>query len=194
MTTAGEHSMDFRDEIARFFELAHSAICSEDQFLARTMEAAERDHGFYRDYHHGISALFETTLVHLVVHRLLADDFPMQARWEDAYPGSGRRVDLVLEAPDRRKVAIEFKFWRMDDASDLVRDVEKLALLPADYVRRLLFAIWREPEPTDVNLRWLETEKGFKVIGTKRFPTHFRSPKGTTASCMMALLERPSST
>lgn len=180
---------EFDTEIKRFFHIACEAIREEDQFLRQKMRHAEAAFGFYSDYHHGVSALFETTLVHLVVRKLLAADFPMAARWEDAYPGTLRRVDLVLQDRHERKAAIEFKFWKTDDASDLLADKAKLATLPGAAYRRLLFAVWREPENEQANLRWLESEKRFKCIACETFPTHFRGRGRDDWTCVMALLE-----
>lgn len=182
--------MTLNTEIEQFFKLACDAIRSENEFLSEKLLQGEQEHGFYRDYHHGISALVEATLVFLVVRKLLAADFPMEVRWEDASPGGQQGVDLVLADKDRNMVAIEFKFWKMDDASDLLADSRRLASLsPSKYVRRLVFAIWREAEAPTASLRWLD-EQGLKAIAHDTFSTHFRSARGRTDwICTLALLE-----
>jgi hypothetical protein len=96
----------------------------------------------------------------------------------------------VLADKDRNLVAIEFKFWKMDDASDLLADSRRLvSLSPSKYVRRFVFAIWREAEGPTARLRWLE-EQGMKAIAHETFSTHFRGACGRTDwICTLALLE-----
>jgi hypothetical protein len=152
------------------------------------MGKAENERGFYSDYHHGISMLFETTLVYVVVRKLLERNFPMEARWEDGYPSSRQLVDLVLADQGEKRIAIECKFWKTDDARDLKADAAKLAGAPDSCVR-LLLTIWREPDDPEVNLKWLG-ENGFKPLHHRTFKTHFRGRRGKDSwTGVIALLE-----
>lgn len=192
--------VELQAEIDEFFKLACSALEDEDDFLSSRMDAANRNHrfhedhdqGFYEDYHRGVEILFETTLVYLVVRRLLGSSFPMEARWEDAYPGGRKQVDLVLRDQANRRVAIEFKKWTIDPATPLFEDARKLDGLEAD--RRILFVITREAtgaDPKDIP-EGVEAE-GFRVLRHHRFPTRFRAAKDGRHTWLLMLLERLSS-
>jgi hypothetical protein len=164
--------------IDKFFEIATDALKKEDVFLAERLAFCETA-GFYRDYHQGISFLFETTLIYLIFRELLANDFPRrencEVRWEDPYPNNAsKKVDLLLKPSSPLPEAfVEAKIWRKEFGEDLKSDIDKMKELPTES-RRFMLVFWWDPTDGNTNLKWLKSELPVKTIHSNLFHTKMR--------------------
>lgn len=174
-----------------FFSAAASALQREDRELRQALQRRVQESGTHSDYHQGISILFETTLVYLIFRELLDTKFPLEARWEDPYPGSSKAADLVLvDRASRRKAVVEVKLWKQARAEDLDADFMKMAALPSDYIHRLVLAVWWDNEDGDANLLWLQNKPGYRLLDSFRFDTYRRDGAALVKkTAVLALLD-----
>ena len=76
----------------------------------------------------GVSCLFETTYVYLIIKQLLKNRFPLLLSWEHPYNNnSSSKVDLALLDIDKSVDSfIEFKIWKSEDGSEIKLDIKKI--------------------------------------------------------------------
>lgn len=90
--------MDVQDEcIDKFFLTAKSALEQENNLLEKYFSLCKEDLGLYKNRHHGFWILFETTMAYLTYRELLKKDFPLEVEWEEPYPKSQKKADLMLK-------------------------------------------------------------------------------------------------
>jgi hypothetical protein len=153
---------DFDSHMDRFFHAATEALKMENDFLEKHFSSCERNLGFYKDTHHGISILSERTMVYFVFRELLRTEFPYEVEWEKPYPNSSAIADLVLTQDEDEKAYIEceigtIEHWKKQKAKDIKTDLTKLNVLPQE-IRGFVFAVWFGKEDGLENLNWLRRE------------------------------------
>jgi hypothetical protein len=199
----------------QFFSAATDALKGENNLLEQYFSNCERDLRLYRKNHHGITILFETTMVYFVFRELLKRQFPYEVGWEKRYPKSQSTADLVLvrkrdeedegsvrEQDKADEAYIEFKVgkiknWKKQEAKGIKSDLTKMNTF-AKESRRFVFAIWYSKEDGLEDLNWLKevckgvcTLQQIKPGHYERFPTMFRSKHGELEEWQvhLALLE-----
>lgn len=182
----------------RFFAITLEALEEENRFLMNNFSKTN----LYDKWHHGLSFLFETTLVYLVFRKLLEKDFPFEVIWEDSYTQMhSLKSDLTIVHSEalKDKIYIEFKIWRKETAEDIEADLIKLSPLIKKGERCFEFVLWRARKgEEETHLNYLENQKIFKdqlylnTIECKHFDTKFVDNKlleQITMSYMVALFE-----
>lgn len=108
-----------------FFRSMCQALIAEDRQLRSLFDA----NGLrYTQQHNGIGCLYETTMVYVVLKRLLSEQFPLKVSWEHPYPGQPTlHSDLaLLDDNNNLDSLVEFKIWLSEDGSEVRSDVLKL--------------------------------------------------------------------
>ena len=157
---------NLNEYIDQFFFTAASVLEQENRFLQEHFSACEREQGFYKNWHHGIPPLFETTMVYLVFRELLKTRFPLEIEWEGPYPHSKTmKADLIIKESRIPRVYIEFKIWKDQKAKDVKSDIAKLKTLPENF-RGFIFVIWYEKGDGSGPLNWLQEELSLQLNKT----------------------------
>lgn len=178
----------------RFFTIAFEALDEENKFLKNNLSKTN----LYDKWHHGLSFLFETTLVYLIFRKLLEKNFPYEVIWEDSYTHvRSLKADLALEHSEG-KIYIEFKIWNKENAEDIETDLVKLYPLIKQGNRCFEFIVWRANKgEEEIHLNYLINESRFNYglqlqkFECNHFETGFidKQKKQTPMTYMVALFE-----
>ena len=107
-----------------FFRSMCQALIAEDQQLRSLFDANAPK---YTQQHKGIGCLYETTMVYVVLKRLLSEKFPLTVSWEHPYPGHPTlHSDLAFLDDNHLDSLVEFKIWLSEDGNEIRSDVLKL--------------------------------------------------------------------
>lgn len=111
--------------INSFFNSAFEAILYEENELNRLFKS---NRIYYKNNHHGVCNLYETTFVYLIFKELLRKNYPFTVYWEYPYPSNTKNhCDLALLKEDGTLDSlIEFKIWMKNDDNSIKNDVLKL--------------------------------------------------------------------
>ena len=105
-----------------FFNSFYNGLKNEDELLRNLcVQNAPR----YDSQHNGISFLYETTMVYIVLKQLMKDKFPLTVDWEHPYPCNGalKAVIGLLDTKRRLDSLVEFKIWTSEDGKEVSHDV-----------------------------------------------------------------------
>lgn len=107
-----------------FFDSFYRGLKKEDELL-RIL--CEKNGVLYKYQHNGISFLYETTMVYVVLKQLMEDRFPLTADWECPYTcNPSLKADLgMLNEVRQVDSLVEFKIWTSEDGCEVRHDVEK---------------------------------------------------------------------
>lgn len=154
------------DHLSAFVSLAAGALAREDALLRGYLDSAAEEFGFYNDWPHGMTVLYERVLVYLIVRELIGSRFPLQIGWEQSYPGSpDRHADLAINVNGKMQACIECKVWLREDGGDIKGDLDKMAALPSDVRRFILVVLWNDrPEQIEDNVQWLHDTFGLRKV------------------------------
>lgn len=111
--------------INQFFNAAYDSIQREEKELN---DLFNLNKDYYKNNHHGVCNLYETTFVYLIFKQLLRENYPFTVYWEYPYPSNKKlHCDLALLNKDGTlNSLIEFKIWTKDDDIEIKNDVKKL--------------------------------------------------------------------
>ena len=109
---------------SKFFESFYNGLKSEDELLKNL---CEQNFPRYAKQHNGISFLYETTMVYVVLKQLMKDKFPLTVSWEHPYPHNGAlKADIgLLDENGQVDSLVEFKIWTSEDGKEVTHDVDK---------------------------------------------------------------------
>lgn len=109
---------------SKFFESFYDALKSEDELLR---SLCEQNTPRYENQHNGISFLYETTMVYVVLKQLMKDRFPLTVSWEHSYPHKkSLKADIgLLDANGQVDSLVEFKIWTSENGKEVRHDVIK---------------------------------------------------------------------
>ena len=107
-----------------FFDSFYNGLKNEDEILRRL---CEQNAPRYDGQHNGISFLYETTMVYVVLKQLMKDEFPLTVDWEHPYPcNSALKADIgLLDAEKQVDSLVEFKIWTSEYGKEVKHDVDK---------------------------------------------------------------------
>lgn len=108
----------------KFFESFYNGLKNEDELLR---SLCEQNFPRYNNQHNGISFLYETTMVYIVLKQLMKDQFPLTASWEHSYPNKrSKKADIgLLDENGQVDSLVEFKIWTSEDGKEVTHDVDK---------------------------------------------------------------------
>jgi hypothetical protein len=111
--------------INKFFDAAYEAVKKEEKEL-NDLFALNKE--YYKNNHHGVCNLYETTFVYLIFKELMREEYPFTVYWEYPYNTNKKlHCDLALLNKDGTLDSlIEFKIWARDDDSEIKNDIKKL--------------------------------------------------------------------
>lgn len=111
--------------IQTFFNATVNAIQTEEQEL-NLLFATNKD--LYKNHHHGVCNLYETTFVYLVMKELLKQNYSFTCYWEYPYPNNNAyHSDLaILDHEGELKALVEFKLWTQEHDRVIKSDILKL--------------------------------------------------------------------
>ncbi len=186
----------FEQHLKEFVEFSTSALQTEDEFLRKAFsQYVNTQH--YGDWPHGITILFETTLVYFIFRELLSRKFPLEVLWEHEYPSNrSLKADLALRdirgGMLKEQAFLEFKIWKSDTTEEISTDIKKLKDNLGDYkeapTQAFVFIFWWEPEQNEEdNLKWLENELGIDLFKSSSFRTKWKGSSYRMAT--LALFE-----
>lgn len=107
-----------------FFDSFYNGLKNEDELLRRL---CEQNAPRYDNQHNGISFLYETTMVYVVLKQLMKDEFPFTVDWEYPYPcNNALKADIgLLDAEKQVDSLVEFKIWTSEHGKEVKHDVDK---------------------------------------------------------------------
>lgn len=149
---------------------AAAALAKEDALLRGYLDACTEAYGFYKDWPHGVTALYEQLLVYVIVRELLGTRFPFEIGWEHPYPGAPRtKADLFIKVNGQMRGCIESKVWFTEHATEIKSDLDKMAILPPDVRRFVLVFFWNETlQQIQDNVEWLRSTLGLRPFPRRR--------------------------
>lgn len=155
-----------------FFKSVVQAVVSEEEELNNLFVNNSEKYKTFLPY--GVSCLFETTYVYIIIKQLLKNKFPLLSSWEHPYPSNNNlKADLAL-LNDKNDINsfVEFKIWESEDAQEIKSDIDKL--VQEIKVRdKYIVAIEYNSEHIDENEKFLEEKFGLEVIYKTRLITSF---------------------
>lgn len=159
--------------INTFFDAAIEAIKKEEKELNDLFSGNK---GFYKNHHHGVCNLYETTFVYLIFKELLRRKFPHMVYWEYPYPGNtGLHSDIaILDKDQNLEALIEFKIWMEDDDRRIRADVDKLQKVKD--AKKFVFVIGYGGD-IEENDRYLKRNPQLQLFNKKGLMTTFYKTK-----------------
>ena len=146
-----------------FFKSVVQAVVNEEEELNNLFANNSEKYKTLLPY--GVSCLFETTYVYIIIKQLLKNKFPLLASWEHPYPSNNSlKADLAL-LNDKNDISsfVEFKIWESEDAKEIKSDIDKL--LQETKVRdKYIVAIEYNSECINENDKFLKEELKLDVI------------------------------
>ena len=148
-----------------FFKLLIEAIVQEENELNKLFDNNNEKYQNFLPY--GVSCLFETTYVYIIIKQLLRNKFPLFISWEHPYSNdTSKKADLALlddVAPNEIiNSFIEFKIWKSEDGKEIKEDIEKLKQING--IDKYIVAIEYNSENFIGNVEFLEKTCGLKII------------------------------
>lgn len=152
--------------LSAFVSLAAGALAREDALLRGYLDAGTEEFGFYKDWPHGVTSLYERVLVYLIARELIGSRFPLQIGWEQPYPGMpDRHADLSIKVNGEMRACIECKVWLREDGGEIKGDLDKMTALPPGVRRFVLVLFWNDSqEQIRENVEWLRDTFGLQPV------------------------------
>lgn len=153
-------------QLSALVSIAAGALAKEDALLRGYLDACTEEFGFYKDWSHGVTLLYERVLVYLMVRELIGSRFPLHIGWEQSYQGiPDRHADLCINVDGKMRACIECKVWLREDAGEIKADLDKMAVLSSDVRRLILIVFWNESEQQIWdNVKWLRDTFGLQPV------------------------------
>lgn len=164
MVRHGDQTLD--TQLSALVSSAAAAVAKEDALLRGYLDACTEEFGFYKEWPHGVTCLYEQSLVYVIIRELLGSRFPYEVGWEQPYPGApGVRADLCIKVDGQMRACIECKVWLREDAAEIKHDLDKMTVLPPDVRRFVLVLFWNETlQQIRDNVEWLCSTFGLKPV------------------------------
>lgn len=164
--------MPFRDDrnldarLSVLVTLAGSAVAKEDALLRGFLDACTEEYGFYENWPHGVTCLYEQPLVYVILRELLGSRFPYEIGWEQPYPGASQQhADLCIKVDGQMRACIECKWWLREDGGEIKQDLDKMSALPSEVRRFVLVAFWNDTlQQIHDNVNWLREKFGLRPV------------------------------
>lgn len=155
-----------------FFKSVVQAVVNEEEELNNLFAINSEKYKTLLPY--GVSCLFETTYVYIIIKQLLNNKFPLLVSWEHPYPSNNNlKADLAL-LDDKNSINsfVEFKIWESEDAKEIKSDIDKL--VQETKVRdKYIVAIEYNSECINENDKFLKEELKIAVIYKTQLITSF---------------------
>ena len=121
----------------------------------------------------GVSCLFETTYVYIIIKQLLKNKFPLLLSWEHPYSNNSYlKADLAVLNVDKSVDSfIEFKIWKTEEGREIKADIEKIKKATGE-INKYLVAIEYNSENVVDNAKYLEG-LGLEIIGKMQLMTSY---------------------
>lgn len=155
-----------------FFKSVVQAVVSEEEELNNFFANNSEKYKTLLPY--GVSCLFETTYVYIIIKQLLRNKFPLLASWEHPYPSNNSlKADLAL-LNDKNDINsfVEFKIWESEEAQEIKLDIDKL-VQETKVSDKYIVAIEYNSEHIDENGKFLGEKMGLEVIYKTQLITSF---------------------
>lgn len=155
-----------------FFKSVVQAVVNEEEELNNLFANNSEKYKTLLPY--GVSCLFETTYVYIIIKQLLKNKFPLFASWEHPYPSNNSlKADLAL-LNDKNDIIsfVKFKIWESKDAQEIKSDIDKLKQ-ETEVSDKYIVAIEYNSEHIDENRKFLKEELKLDVIYKTQLITSF---------------------